>query len=367
MKKRVLIIAANLCIGGAEKVARDLGMLADSNLYEFHYIVFGNAVGDYEHELIERGCKVFHLPAPRENYFLHYRQLKVLMKKYSYSVVHSHTMFNIGWAMLAAKRCGVPVRIAHAHSALNDGASVMKYFYEKAMRHVILQDSTDLVACGNAAGIRLFGEKAYEKRGYCILNGIDTGTFRYNADQRDEIREKYGLNQAFVVGHVGHLAKVKNQSFLIQLMPRILKRRPNAKLLLLGEGEDRPILESLIQELHLENHVIMTGNVRNVQDYLSAMDVFAFPSLYEGMPLSILEVQANGLPCILSTGVPDDVNLTDLVQLISLSETDRWIEAICGTYRGQAESYADAMKDKGFDVETVMKKFYKIYERAECV
>lgn len=133
------------------------------------------------------------------------------------------------------------------------------------------------------------------------------------------IREALGLKNAFVIGHVGHLLQVKNQTFLIQLMPEILKRKANAKLVLLGE-EDRPKLERLIHDLRLEDRVIMTGNVRNVRDYLSAMDVFAFPSLFEGMPLSIVEVQANGLPCVLSTGVPKDVYLTDLIQALSLDE-----------------------------------------------
>ncbi len=363
--KRVLQIAAALKIGGAERVARDLGYYADPGEFETHYIVFGEAVGEYEQELTERGCKVFHWPSPSASYPKYVSSLKQLIRENHYDIVHAHTMFNIGWAMLAAKQCGVPVRIAHAHSALDNGSSIKKQAYETAMRQMILQNATDLVACGEAAGIRLFGEKAYRQRGRLILNGIDTQQFAFDASVRAQMRAELHLEDAFVIGHVGHLMEVKNQSFLIRLMPEILRRKPNAKLLLLGEGEDRRMLEQLIRELHLEDSVIMTGNVRNVPDYLSAMDVFAFPSLYEGMPLSIIEVQANGLPCILSDAVPKDVYLTDLVQPLPLERQEMWLNTVCDAERKDPERYAELLRCAGFDTAGVMKQFYEIYERAD--
>lgn len=151
------------------------------------------------------------------------------------------------------------------------------------------------------------------------------------------------LDDKFIIGHAGHLAAVKNQSFLLGLMPKILKRQPQAYLLLLGEGEDRPILEQKIHDLHLEDHVRMTGNVRNVPDYLNAMDVFAFPSLYEGMPLSIIEVQSNGLPCVISDQVPKDVFLTDLLRPLPLNDQMAWMDAICSAKREASEKYAVLM------------------------
>lgn len=363
--KRIFIIIATLSIGGAEKVARDIGIAALSRGHLVHFLVFGNNVGEYEADLISRGGKVIHIPSPSVDYAKYYHTLKKLMKENRYDVVHAHTMFNIGWAMRAAKECGVPVRIAHAHSALNDGTSLKKQVYETTMRQMILRNATQLISCGDAAGIRLYGKAAYHKSGICILNGIDTRAFGYDEEYRQSIRQKLGLENCFVIGHVGHLAEVKNQSFLIRLMPEILKRKPNAKLLMLGEGEDRPMLEQLIGKLKLTDSVIMTGNVSNVPDYLSAMDVFAFPSLYEGMPLSILEVQANGLPCILSAGVPKDVFQTDLIQVLTLDHSEPWIQAICEAKRNDSKKYADVLQRKGFDTQSVMKKFLQIYERAD--
>ncbi len=365
IKKKVLIVAATLRIGGAEKVARDIGLYADPEQFEVHYLVFGDEIGDYEQELQKHGCRIIHMEAPKTGYVRFVKDLRHLMRQNRYTAVHAHTMFNIGLIMLAAWLEKVPIRISHAHSALNDGGGMVKRVYEMAMRRLILWFATDLIACGLAAGDRLYGKKAFSKRGHLILNGIRTVDYRFNREARDRIRETIQMKDAFVLGHVGHLSEVKNQSYLIRLMPEILKRRPSAKLLMLGEGKDRSMLEGLVRALNLTERVIMTGNVRNVADYLSAMDVFAFPSLYEGMPLSVVEVQANGLPCVLSTGVPKDVYLTDLVRPLPLDKPDEWIEAICSARRNKPERYADELKEKGFDTETVMQKFLKIYERAE--
>lgn len=363
MKKKILIIAAALSVGGAEKVARDIGLYGSSEEYEPHYVVFDTDTGAYEQQILDHGGKTFHLPSPAAGYRQYYRSLCALMKEHRYLAVHAHTMFNCGWAMLAAKRQRVPVRISHAHSALDNGNRLVKRLYEGAMRRLILRNSTHLVACGEKAGIRLFGEKAYRKRGLLILNGVDTDAFRFNAAGREKIRAELGWQDSLVIGHMGHLCGIKNQRFLLDLMPLILEKQPQAKLVLLGEGEDRAALEARIRETGLTDVVRLTGNVVNVAEYLSAMDVFAFPSLFEGMPLSILEVQANGLPCVISTGVPKDVFITDLIHPLALTEEPtRWVEEILAAKRDGTVDYARRLKDAGFDLKDAMEKIYRIYE-----
>lgn len=361
--KYILHIAAKLDIGGAEKVARDIGLYSDPEVYQHHYVVFWPETGAYEPQLTEHGCKVFHIAPPGKSYRKFLKELKGLMEEVPYTAVHAHTMFNAGWAMWVAKQRKVPVRVAHAHSALTEKRSWLVQVYETGMRLLILTCATDLVACGEKAGIRLFGRSAYQNRAQLILNGIDTERFQFDPKSRDRMRKQLGLENCFVIGHAGHLAKVKNQQYLLKLMPEILKSKPNAKLLLLGEGPDRPMLEKMIEALGLADSVLMTGNVINVPDYLSAMDVFAFPSLYEGMPLSIVEVQTNGLPCILSSGVPEDVYLTDLVIPLSLDAPDKWLEAILNSGRNVSESYAGLVKTLGLDVSNAMDMIYGIYEK----
>ena len=364
-RRKVLLIAASLRIGGAEKVAADIGLYADPQKYIIHYVVFGDDIGAYEPELEARGCKIFHLPQPSDSYCAYIKNLKKLIRTYHYDVIHAHTMFNIGWAMLAGKLYGVPVRVSHAHSALEEHRSIKVRLYEAAMRFLILTCATDYIACGVKAGERLYGKKAFKKKGTLILNGIDTQGFAFDEQRREVFRKGLGLDDKFIIGHAGHLAEVKNQSFLLNLMPEILKRQPQAYLLLLGEGEDRSALGQRIHELHLEDHVRMTGNVRNMPDYLNAMDVFAFPSLYEGMPLSIIEVQSNGLPCVISDKVPKDVFLTDLLRPLPLNDQSAWVDAICSAKRETPEKYAAQMRQSGFDTDTAMQKVYAIYEKRQ--
>ena len=361
--KYILQIAAHLTIGGAEKVCRDIGLYGNPEEYETHYVIFDDDIGDFGREVEAKGCKIFKFREPSENYGEYFKALKKLMSKYPYTVVHAHTMFSIGWVMLAAKQMKIPVRVSHAHSTLIDGNGLVKTVYESVMRKLILSCSTDLVACGEKAGIRLYGKKAYKKRGNLILNGIDTKAFSFSQVKREEIRNKYNISDKFVLGHTGRLAEVKNQAFILKLMPEILKQRDNAVLMLIGDGDDRNMLENTAKELGVYDKVIFVGNVTNVQDYLSAMDVFVFPSLYEGLPLSILEVQANGLPCIISDTVPPDVFLTELIHPLSLKapESD-WINKILSVNRECGKDYSNELKASGFDLETAMEKVYSIYE-----
>ncbi len=360
---RVLEIAASLRIGGAEKIARDIGYYSNSDFYQIDYVVFGDEIGEYEKELQEKGCNIYHLPQPSSSYTNYLKEIYRLIKGNGYQVVHAHTMFNSGWAMLIAKICGAPIRISHSHSVDDQpDKSYLQRVYEKVMQLLIVMFSTHYIGCGIKAGEILFGKSQYHKKGITVLNGIDTKKFAYSEKNREETRKKLEITNDFVIGHVGHLAKVKNQSFLINLMPEILKKHENAKLLLLGEGEDRQKLEKQINDLDLSQNIIMTGNVTDVHKYLSAMDAFVFPSLYEGMPLSVIEVQTNGLPCVMSDNVPKDVVLTDLIRILSLEESENvWIEAICDSKRSDSYKYEEKIKNLGLDSLNMVNKILNLY------
>ena len=365
--KRVLVVAGKLFVGGAERVCRNIGFFADPSQFQIDYLVFEDEVGAYEAELAAKGCGIWHVPPPSESYRGFYQGLKQLIRENRYDVVHCHTMFNSGLVLRAAKRCGVPVRIAHSHSIKGpERRSDVQELYEKTMRRWILRDATHCIGCGEAAGEWLFGEKAFQQRGIVLLNGIELDRFAFDPVYREQLRRERHWENSFVIGHAGHMVPVKNQGFLLELMPEILKRRPDAKLALLGDGADRTALERRAAELGLSDSVTFTGNVQNVNEYLSAMDVFAFPSLYEGMPLAIVEAQANGLPCVLSDRVPQDVYLTELVTPLSLDAgADRWAEALLQAKRGDSEKACSILRASGLDTGSAMQKIYAIYLGAE--
>lgn len=363
--KKILIIIGKLYIGGAERVGRDIGFFADKSKYEIHYVVFEDIIGAYEKELEDVGCIIHHVDPPSSNYKKYYHCLVKIIKEEKIDIIHSHTMFSSGWAMLAGKKCGVPIRIAHSHTIRGpEKRGILKNTYEKIMRHIVVHNATDLIACGKGAGEWFYGAKTFSRKGKIIYNGIDLSEFEYNLAAREKIRNQYSLFDKFVIGHVGHLAPVKNQTFLLELMPKILNKKPNAVLLLLGEGEDRQKLNNIIIKNNLQDYVIMTGNVPNVGEYMNAMDVFVFPSLYEGMPLALVEAQTNGLPCCISDRIPEDAFLTDLIRVIPFDNNDtEWIRMICDANRKDSSSYGQQIYQMGFDVSGMLERIYQIYKR----
>ena len=360
----MLIVIGKLTVGGAEKVGRDIGLYADKDKFEIHYLVFGDEIGVYESELQLAGCVIHHIDPPSSGYLRYCYNIRKLLVSNRFDVIHSHTMFSSGWVMLIGHILGIPVRIAHSHSIqANAEKNLLKRLYENAMRGIIVRHATVLAACGDSAGKWLYGEKVYREKGVRIYNGIALDDFHFSETARTKIRSQYDVSDSFVIGHAGHLAEVKNQTFIIDLMPEMTRRNPKAVFLMLGDGVDRKRLEERASSLGVSEKVFFTGNVSNVGEYLSAMDVFVFPSLYEGMPLALIEAQANGLPCVISDRIPDDVCVTDLISKLPLKDPDdKWVQSILSSERLGADCYGSAMKQMGFDTPVMLEKIYELYE-----
>ena len=361
---KILEFPAKLNIGGAQAVAANIAKYADPSM-EFTYVVFGDEVGEYEADIIAGGNRVTHMPEPGDNYLKFFSSILSLMKKERFDVVHAHTMLNCGLIMLAAKIAGVPGRISHSHTTNDESKKTMtRKAYQAAMRMLIRTCATDYCACGVKAGNILYGEKWFSRYGKVIRNGIDVRRFQFDPAVRGEIRRQYGLEDRFVIGHVGHYVTVKNQIFLIRLMEKLQASAPEAVLLLFGDGPDREMLDSEIRARGLQDRVKLMGNVRNISQVLSAFDVFAFPSLYEGTPLALIEAQANGLPCIISDGIPDDACLTAAIRKLSLeSPQEAWISAILSGRRSSAEETIAAI-DAGYGtIETTMEELYRVFRK----
>lgn len=359
---KVLEVCARLNIGGAQKVAANIGRYAPEDI-DIWYLVFGSDVGEYEAPLIEMGHHIVHMPLRSHQPF--FRRLCKFIKRESFDVVHCHTMYSCGIFMLAARLCGVRGRICHSHTSKDEAPQTLRrVLYKRLMRALTRLCATDYLACGQEAGNELYGERFFRRHGQVIKNGIETHKYAFDEAARGEIRASYGVSDAFVIGHVGHYVSVKNQSFLIDLFPELLRRRPDCVLLLFGEGEDREKLQAQIRRLNLQKHVRLMGNVNNVDRVLSALDTFVFPSLYEGTPLALIEAQANGLPCIISDQIPDDACLTDLILRCSLSEPNTWIRSILAASRpGDPGKYQYRIEQLYGSVEQSLHTLYRLFYR----
>ena len=354
-------------MGGAERVAANISTNAPEGEFEFHYLVFEGHDNVYGPEIEAHGGKVITVPVPADGYREYIRLLRELIRENRYIAVHSHTMFNSGINLTVAKFTGVPVRIAHSHTTRTERpVSHSQKIYEKIMRKLIVWSATDLLACGVEAGEWLFGKRAFAMRGIVIRNGIDTDSFAFSRQNRSRIREKYGLPQeSFVIGHSGTLVPLKNQAFLIRLLPEIREALPNARLMLLGRGEESELnkLKAAASKSGVSDSVVFCGGVMNVNECLSAMDVFAFPSLREGTPLALIEAQANGLPCVISDRIPDDAVLTDLVKRAALEDEAAWLSALIHAKRSDPVKYATEIEKAGYSTKTAFMPLYNVYRR----
>lgn len=363
--KKILIIAGGLQIGGAERVAANISKYAPKDQFEFHYVVFEGIENVYGPEIERAGGTVFTIPSPSKGYREYIRTLASLIKRHQYTAVHSHTMFNSGINLLVAMLYGVPCRIAHSHTTKTERkVSIAQKAYEQIMRAIIYVTATDLFACGMDAGYWMFGKRAFQKKGILISNGIDIEEFAWSAEKRAKIRKEHGWEDAFLIGHSGTLLPLKNQKYLIGILPEILKKQPNAKLILLGNGTPEYFQElvCVAQERNVEDKVFFCGGVSNVSDYLNAFDVFAFPSLREGTPLAVIEAQTNGLPCIISDRIPKDVYLTNLITALPLEDKDSWITEICEAKRS-THNYVNEVASKGYSAKNAYQPIYDAYVR----
>ncbi len=359
--KKILIICGSLQFGGVERFAANIIRYAPQDEFVFDYLIFEGLGSAFAPEIESKGGRIITLPRPSSGYFHYIDLLLKLMKKNRYDAVHSHTQFNTGLNLWAAKIARVPVRIAHSHTTAHEHkVSVVKRIYENAMRYLIRRCATHQCACGEDAGHWMFGNSPF----IVIHNGIDADAFQFSEINREKIRRMYDIpDSAFVIGHTGILCELKNQELLIRVFPDILKMKKDAFLLLVGRDQNnyQEYLESIGKECGIKEKVIFSGAVMNVNEYLSAFDVFAFPSLREGTPMSLIEAQANGLPCVISNRIPPDAVITSLVKSVSLEDWGQWVSALCESGRTDSEQYASFLESAGYGVYSAMEPLYQIY------
>ena len=246
-------------------------------------------------------------------------------KKYDVIHVHSGSISVLAYVAKAAQKVGIKKIIVHSHST---GEETLKHrLIQTAFSPILKNYPTYYLACSKEAGEMKFPKSVLNKL-IIIKNGIKICDFSRKLSVREDLRCKYGIpSDAFVIGHVGRFTKEKNHSFLIDVFEKVQSSIPGSYLVLVGEGELEEEIKQRVTELNFKDYVVFTGVVDNPQDYYNVFDLFALPSLYEGFSFVSLEAQANGLPCIISTGVPEDVVLTKGVERIEL-DLSKWVKYI---------------------------------------
>lgn len=365
-KKKILHVIATLNHGGAENVAVNFFRLVNKEKYTCDYLIYVNDKRDYEDEIKRLGGNVYCITNPHTNYFKWKKEFKEILKTQGpYDIVHSHNLFHSGDVLKVSKKMGVKMRIAHSHTTASSvNIPFIKKIYDSVKRKKIEKNATDFVACGQEAGNYLFGSKLFQEKGIIINNDIDLNKFKYDNDIRNEIRKELNIENNFVLLNVGRLLPVKNQIFLIELMKYIKCQNENIKLIIVGDGPMKDELDNKIKEYSLENNVILLGNRSDVNCILNAADMFIMPSLFEGLPLAIIEAQGNGLHVLASNTISKECNITGFVDFLSLDdEIEIWANYVLNGIKYKHEDTTEIIIKKHYDTESNRKFINDFYDR----
>lgn len=324
---RVLHLISTLVSGGVQRVILEYASNIKDYGITFDYLVQGKGNQEIEEKVINEGSRIFTIPSVNGNPFAFFKHLYSFLKEHpEYRIIHIHQNYLNWLPLLTAKIAGVKVRISHSHSN-RESKSLFVLAIRKMLRFLITKSATDLWACSESAFKWLYGDNSKNK--YILNNAVDHTKFCFSDEKRQVMRESLGIKDEFVCTCVGTLSEIKNQAFLLEVFNK-LQKKGKFKLMLVGEGNKREELLSMINIYGLESIAHLLGERSDVDELLSASDCFVLASQTEGIPLSVIEAQFNGLPCIISDTVTDEVRITNNVCFLSIKPSDvkKWAEEI---------------------------------------
>lgn len=357
---RVLHVVTNMSYGGLENLLMNYYRCIDRSKLQFDFLTHVDIHQDFEEEIAALGGRLYRLSRLNPLSPGYLKELTGFFQAHpEYKIVHSHLNCMSAVPLRAAKRCGVPVRIAHAHtSSVNRN---LKMFLKLLYRPRIPRYATNLFACGEKAGDWMFGGKPYT----IMRNAIDAAAFRYDPAVSQRVRQALGVGSSFVVGHVGQFRTEKNHLFLIDVFAELLYRCPDSRLMLVGKG---PMMEPARQKadaLGISDKVLFLGARADIPELMQAMDVFVLPSLYEGFGIALIEAQAAGLPCVKSDTIAQTCVVTDLVSSASLTDEKEWAEAIAACRNVPRTDRFSDIACSGYEIAVAAQKLQRFYLNGE--
>lgn len=325
---RILHVVGAMNRAGTETMLMNIYRNINREFIQFDFVSYSRENAHYDQEIKELGGNVFHLSKTSS-----IKELYHVMKKHGpYAAVHSHTLFHCGIANAAAALAGIKIRVAHAHTTEDDSSTFLRRLYITFMRLVILRSTTKLLACSKGAARYLFGESVLQKEKYAYFpNVINYGGFlKPLGSEVKKFKMEKGLGNSIVIGHIGRFMEAKNHLFLLDIFKKLLEKDPSIKLLLVGDGELRKLIEKRAKREGIYENITFAGIRNDIDTMLHSMDVFVFPSLYEGLGLVLLEAQASGIPCVVSEAIQPEAEVgLNLISALSLEDgAEVWADKI---------------------------------------
>ncbi|MEC5424023.1 glycosyltransferase family 1 protein [Virgibacillus sp. C22-A2] len=358
---RILHVVVNMNRGGAETLIMNLYRNIDKTKIQFDFLTCKE--GAFDEEISRLGGIIHRIPYVTEAGHKGFNQAlrNFLLEHPAYKIVHSHMDKMSGFVLRSAKRANVPIRIAHSHNTESEGGIAAKTYKWYAGCHIKSQ-ATHYYACSQAAAKWLFTTKSHEA--FILKNGVETDKFQYSLKIREAIRSELNIkNDTLVVGHVGRFSPQKNHMLLLDIFAGVVKQEPNSILLLVGDGPLKLKLEERVKELKLDKKVRFLGIREDIHLILQAFDMFVFPSLHEGLPVTLIEAQAAGLPCFIADTITKEVDMgVGLIQQLPLSNKNEWIQKIINLEVDNYRSIShDALLKQGYDIRKTAEHAQRSY------
>lgn len=348
---RILQVVTIMNCGGLETMLMNYYRQIDRSKIQFDFMVHREEKGDYDEEIERLGGRIYRMPQIRPgNYRRYFKSLDGFFVGHpEYKVVHSHINENSSFVLRAARKAGIPGRIAHSH--LSDLGFDLKLPFRLYARYYMKDYPSHFFACSKKAGEWLFGKIKTDSNHFTVLNNaVNTSDFTFNETIRNEMRSSLGIKDELVLGHIGRFNKQKNHDFLIDIFKETVRKQPNTILLLIGEGHLQPSIEKKVEQLGLSSKVKFLGLRNDIPNLMQAMDLFLFPSLFEGLPVVLVEAQAAGLRCVISDTITKESDVTGRMDYMSLNQSpEEWAKRILSlTY--EHDDTQENLRKSGYDI-----------------
>lgn len=359
---RVLQVVTQMHRAGLETMLMNYYRQIDREKVQFDFLVHREGDFEYDDEIRALGGRIYRVPSISPKTFLSYRKaLKVFFATHrEYRVVHAHLDALSAFCLAAAQMAGVPVRIAHSHN--NYFETDAKLPLRIIAKRFIPCYATHFWGCSREALTFMFGKKC---KGMILPNAIDMEKFRFSSEERETLRKELNLTNAFVVGHIGRFSQQKNHGFLLDVFAKILKKRPDAVLIMAGTGPLEEMVRQKAMRMGIFDRMRFLGSREDIARYYSAMDVFLLPSLFEGFGIVLLEAQVSGLWCVSSDNITREVDVTERIVHLPLTKTaDEWAETVlkCAESSFHRE-YEETERLQEYDIKAAAEKLQQEYMR----
>lgn len=360
---RILHINATMDLGGAETFIMNLYRNIDRSKIQFDFLLHTDKECYYNEEIRRLGGKIYSVPSRRNSLFDNKKALDNFFKEHNeYKIIHQHSSsLSYIQPLISAKKNNIPIRIIHGHNVNQSGSKIHKYIH-KINQLLIDNYATDYFACSDLSAMWMYGKK--KNSTYKIINNaIITDNFAFSKSIRKSIRQELNIEDKFVIGHVGRFHYQKNHEFLIDIFKEIHYKNKESVLLLVGDGSDRLKIEEKVRKLGLEECVIFLGIRDDVNKLFQAMDVFVFPSKYEGLGIVLIEAQASGIKCFTSKDVvPYSVKVTNLVEFLELNNNPKeWAKSILKDCMYNRKNTVGEIKRNKYDIREISEDLQEWY------